>query len=81
MLTFKQFVEANINKMAKDISVDISKYDPKQIQMGIKVEKEHMKDKDINVVKSPSDLLKITLAHLREDPKYYTKLKKVEKSS
>jgi hypothetical protein len=38
-----------------------------------------MKDADINVIKKESDILKIALAHLRENPKYYTLLKKVEK--
>jgi hypothetical protein len=67
-----------LEKMAQDISVDISQYDKEELKKGIEVEKEHMKDKDINVIRNPSDVLKIALAHLREDPKYYTKLKKME---
>lgn len=67
-----------LEKMAKDISVDISQYDKEELKKGIEVEKEHMKDKDINVIRNPSDVLKIALAHLREDPQYYTKLKKIE---
>jgi len=39
--------------------------------MGIKVEMEHTKDRAI--------AREIALDHLTEDPKYYSKLKKVEK--
>lgn len=47
------------------------KYDPKTLKKGIKVESEH----------TPNKKLKITIAknHLDEDPKYYTKLQKMEK--
>ncbi len=69
----------NLQKLADEIEVDISKFDPKELKMGFQVEKEHMKDADINVIKKNSDILKIALAHLRENPKYYTLLKKVEK--
>jgi hypothetical protein len=44
----------------------------------VNVEKEHDKDKDTDVVKKDADILKIAVAHLREKPNYYTKLKKVE---
>jgi hypothetical protein len=72
-LTFK-----DVQKMANDTGLDIKKYDPEQLVMGVNVEKEHNKDKDTDVVNKLSDVLKIALAHLRENPKYYTKLKKVE---
>ena len=69
-MTFRQFLEA----------LETSEYDPEEIRMGLEVEKEHSGEmgKDVAVVKSKNDLLKIVIAHLREDPKYYTKLKKVE---
>ncbi len=41
--------------------------DQNQLQMGIKIEKEHTKD--------PQLAKEIALDHLAEDPKYYTKLK------
>ena len=77
MDTFTQFLESK--DLQKKLGLD--KFDPKQVRMGIEVEKEHdgKMGKDIDVVKSRSDLLKIVTAHLREDPKYYTKLKKVER--
>lgn len=65
-------------KKKKNESVDVSKYDPKEIKMGLEVEKEHDggEGKDVDVVRNKDDLMKIVVAHLREDPKYYTKLKK-----
>lgn len=75
------FNEWQIDNWAKKLKLDISKFDKKELMMGIKVEKEHdgKMGKDVDVVGDKSDLLKIAIAHLREDPKYYTKLKKVEK--
>jgi len=45
-------------------------FNPKQVKMGTKVEMEHTDD--------PKKALEIALDHLKEDPKYYTKLKKIE---
>jgi hypothetical protein len=42
--------------------------DPDELEMGIEVEKEHTEDLE--------ERKKIALDHLREDPHYYTKLKK-----
>lgn len=52
-----------------DFSPD-SEFDPDQLKMGIAVEKEHTK----------SNLIAKLIAkdHLKEDPKYYSKLKKME---
>lgn len=44
--------------------------DPKQLAMGIKVEKEHTSD--------PKAAKKISLDHLSEDPLYYDHLKEME---
>lgn len=49
---------------------DMIKSLKKQIEMGLKVEMEHTNDKD--------KAMEITLDHLWEDPKYYSKLKKME---
>jgi len=48
-------------------------FDPKELRMGLKVELEH---KDITGG-DPVMTMKITLAHLKENPKYYTILKSV----
>lgn len=47
-----------------------AQYDPKELEMGIKVEMEHTND--------PKVAEDIAKDHLTEDPYYYTKLKKVE---
>lgn len=49
--------------------------DPKELKMGIEIEKEHSK-----VVKGdPKKIRQIALDHLKELPDYYTRLKKMEK--
>ncbi len=81
MLKFQEFNEAReLDDLIAQSGVDIGKIDIKQLRMGINVEKEHdgKMGRDTDVVKNKSDLVKIAVAHLREDPKYYTKLKKVE---
>ena len=55
------------------------KYDPVQLGKGIDSEKEHDKEKSTNVVKGDKMKLgKIAIAHLKEDPKYYDHLEKME---
>lgn len=46
-------------------------FDPEQLAMGIKVEREHTKDPDL--------AREIAMDHLKENPRYYTYLKKMEK--
>lgn len=57
-------------QIGKHDSVPDSKFDAKQLAKGIKVELEHTKDSKL--AKS------IAKDHLKEDPKYYDKLEKVE---
>ena len=74
-----KYTSRDVKRLAKMAKIDINKYDMKQLVQGINVEKEHMKDKDIDVIKNKEErILKIALAHLREDEKYYSKLKKIE---
>lgn len=68
-------------RVPASIGKRLAKFDIDQIKMGISIEKEHDTDDELDVVKSKLDLLKITLAHLEEDPKYYTKLKKIEEAA
>lgn len=79
MLTFSEWT--NLKTLAKQADIDISHFNTRELTQGIEVEKEHdgKMGKDVDVVKNKSDLLKIAVAHLREDPKYYTKLKTIEK--
>lgn len=82
MDTFSQFLEqvSNIHKIADDANIDIDGISLQQLKMGMKVEREHdgRMGKDVKVVGSDAEILKVAVAHLREDPKYYTKLKKIE---
>ncbi len=85
MKSFRDWIEfhesEDIEALAKKDKIDISKYDMNQLKMGFEVEKEHGSKlgKDTNVTKDcPYATMKIAIAHLKEDPKYYTKLKKVK---
>lgn len=64
--THEMIYEAKLNVKP---TVSIKDVDPKELKMGIKVEKEHTTD-----VKTAT---RIALNHLSEDPKYYTKLAKI----
>lgn len=55
----------------------LDKYDESEIKIGMDVEQEHNRG-NTDVVQSPLDTLKIVLAHMKEDPKYYTHLKAME---
>jgi hypothetical protein len=59
-----------IERAAKKAGIDLKKYDHKQVIMGFAEEKEH------DGKMSDAEILKITIDHLKEDPKYYTKLGK-----
>jgi len=57
------------------LKLDPKKYDPEQFHMGMNVELEHR-----DITKGNLKLTaKIAIAHLKEVPDYYTRLKKVEK--
>lgn len=79
MIIFSEWL--NLKNIAKQAKIDISKYDTKQLAMGYKVELEHgaANPKTDVTHDDPLKTLKIAIAHLDEDPEYYTKLKKVEK--
>jgi 5'(3')-deoxyribonucleotidase len=79
-LNHRKFTYIDAVNMADVLGMDIKKYDPDQIVTGINVEREHGANKKLNVIKKKSDFLKIALAHLDEDPKYYKKLAKMEKN-
>jgi len=67
-----------LKKIANKHGLDISKYDPKQLIMGFKVEHEHAVDPKTAVTNKAIDILKIAAAHLNELPDYYTRLVKME---
>lgn len=73
MKDFHRFVEnRNLEKYAQQYDVDLD-----QLRMGVEAEKEHDDGSDVDVVDGFEDLIKIAVSHLREDPKYYTKLKTI----
>lgn len=83
MRIFREFYEnQELKQIAKRAKIDIDGLDLKQLQMGMNVEKEHDgpmgKDTDVVPNHDPGTIMKIAVAHLRENPKYYTKLKKIE---
>lgn len=62
--------------MSSKIPNQLKKFDKKQAKIGMEVEKEHQ-----DVTHGDQTLTaKIAASHLKEDPKYYTKLKKMEES-
>jgi len=60
-----------LSQIAKKHSCDVSEL-KKQLMVGVKVEKEHTNNDKV--------AREIALDHLFEDPKYYQKLKKIEKT-
>lgn len=63
--TFKQAIKGGLADKKNP-----SDFNKKQLEAGIKVEMEHTSSKKI--------AKEIAMDHLTEDPKYYTKLKKIE---
>ena len=75
----------SIDTIAQEAGVDVSAFDSEELLMGIEVEQEHNGPMGTDVDVVPGNdlgtILKIAVAHLREDPKYYTKLQKMESES
>lgn len=56
-------------------------FDEEQFNKGLAAEmKEHAKDPETKVIDTEEEAAKIAWAHLKEDPKYYDKLKQLEES-
>lgn len=71
----KKITLEKAKEIGAKLAVDFSKFNLEEFQIGLKEELEH---KDV----TGGDLVetgKIALSHLKEDPKYYSKLKKVIK--
>jgi hypothetical protein len=77
----KSFNKDEAKKIGDSLSVDWSKVNLEQFRLGLAVESEHNDGSKLDVVKSKKDLGKIVLAHLKEIPNYYTKLKQVEEDA
>lgn len=63
-----------IHQISRIIGTDLTQFDPKELAMGMEVEQEHQ---DITNG-HPVLTARIALAHLKEDPAYYTHLKEME---
>lgn len=70
-----EYLHKVINGAVKSLDIDISKYDMEQIHIGMNVELEHgsLLGDLTNITGDNADAtLQIVLAHLKENPKYYT---------
>lgn len=80
MTTRRKFSTEEAKWAGEQLGMDWNTFDIEQFRMGLEVELEHgMSDPVTNV--SNDDLTmtaKIALAHLKEIPDYYTRLKKME---
>jgi hypothetical protein len=74
----KEFTTDEARPLGDKLDVDWSKISIDEFVAGLAVESEHDDGTILDVVDSDLDLAKIVTAHLKEDPKYYTKLKQVE---
>jgi len=74
----KKYDFSDVRRMAKKGGLDIFPFERQELIAGINTEIEHKKSgKDIDVIGNHEEkMLKIAMAHLREDPHYYKKLKK-----
>jgi hypothetical protein len=74
----KDFSKEDAQRVGDKLDVDWNKVDIEQFRIGLSVESEHDDGSELDVVGSEKDLGKIVLAHLKELPDYYTKLKQVD---
>jgi hypothetical protein len=80
MKSFKNWKQLKkIKNLAKKADLDVSKYNDSEILKGFETEQEHQRDKETDIVKGDeTKIVKILLAHLKEDPEYYKKLTKAK---
>ena len=76
----KRFSLEKAKEIGDALNIDWIKIDVEQFWMGLEVELEHgARDPETNVTHDDPYLTgKIALAHLKEFPDYYTRLKKME---
>jgi len=76
-----KFNSAQARITGDKLGVNWKKVDLEQFRMGLEVEAEHDQGDKLDVVRSTKDLGKIALAHLKEMPDYYTRLKRMEREA
>ena len=74
------YTEELIKRIAKKNNIDISKFNIKELIMGMEVELEHgsLNPQTDITGDDPEATFKIVMAHMNESPNYYSKLKKME---
>lgn len=79
----KEFTSEEARKLGEVVGIDFNKYDLEEFRMGLSVELEHGSiDPETNVTNDDEIMTaKITWAHLKEIPNYYTHLLKMEKEA
>ena len=79
----KEFTQQTAKELGERVGIDFAKIDLEQFRMGLSVEFEHgTHDAETNVTNDdPIITAKITWAHLKELPDYYTRLEKMEEGS
>ena len=75
------FTSDEVRKIGEGIGIDFNKIDLEQFRLGLTVELEHGKaDPETNVTNDDIEMTgKITWAHLKEMPNYYSSLSVMEK--
>ncbi len=83
MSASKRFSAEEARKIGELLGVNWSKFDVEQFRMGLNVELEHgAADPATNVTDDDTMTTgKIALAHLKEFPDYYTRLKQMEEEA
>lgn len=79
----KEFTSEEAQILGEKVGIDFNKYDLEEFRMGLSVELEHgTVDPETNVTNDDEiATAKITWAHLKEIPNYYTHLLKMEKEA
>jgi hypothetical protein len=83
MRTEKRFSLAEAKQIGDDLGIDWRAFSVEQFKIGLGVELEHGARDTLTNVTNDDALItgKIALAHLKEFPDYYTRLKAMEKEA
>jgi len=79
----KEFTTEEVKEIGEKVGIDFSEYSLEEFRKGMAVEMEHgSHDPETNVTNDDEELTaKITWAHLKEIPDYYTRLIKMEEEA
>ncbi len=72
----KTITKQGTKTVAERLGIDLTKYDLKELQMGMNTEQEHAESLGDS---SWTTMARIAIDHLDELPDYYTRLKEMEK--